>query len=223
MEKALRWVLPIIQAAISAALMFIVIRSGLLPGKYQGMASAIVAVLLLITVLFACAKNGAVRSVGAILSIFMCGMLVFGMVYVNQIMKTLNSIAGSDTEMKCIAVIVEKNNPANSIEDTHGYRFGVFAGTDSEQIDETAQEVKMANGDTDLDREDYDSLVEMAQALIDGEIDAAICNKAYLEILDDVIMDFTSDIRIIYEKEFEIGTQAENDGSDDGNSGRAIP
>lgn len=183
--------------------MFIVIRSGLLPGKYLGMASAVVAVLLLITVLFACAKNGAVRSIGSVLSIFVCGMLVFGMVYMNQVMKTLNSVAGSDTEVKCIAVSVEKNNAANCIEDTHGYRFGVFAGTDSEQIDETAEEVKKANGDADLNREDYDSLVEMAQALIDGEIDAAICNKAYIEILDDVIMNFTSDTRIIYEKEFE--------------------
>ena len=52
--------------------------------------------------------------------------------------------------------------------------------------------------------ENYDSPLEMAQALLDGEIDAAICNKAYMEILDEVIMDFSSKSRIIFEKEFEM-------------------
>ena len=81
--------MPIIQFVITAALMFMLITSGLLPGKYLGIAACAVAAALLITVLFACAKSGAVRTVGNVLAIFVCGMLVFGMVYVNQIMKTL--------------------------------------------------------------------------------------------------------------------------------------
>ena len=116
--------MPIVQAAISAALLFILITSGLLPGKYLGIVAAAVVVALLITVLFACAKNGAVRTIGNVLAIFVCGMLVFGMVYLNQIMKTLNSVAGSDTEVKIIAVFVKADNAAMSIEETQGYRFG---------------------------------------------------------------------------------------------------
>ena len=196
--------MPIVQAAITAALMFILITSGILPGKYLGIVAAAVAAALIITVLFACAKNGAVRTIGNVLAIFVCGMLVFGMVYLNQIMKTLNSVAGSDTEVKIIAVFVKANNAAMSIEETQGYRFGVYDGSDEEQIAETIEDVKQANSDAELISESYGSPLEVAQALLDGEIDAAICNKAYMEILDEVIMDFSSKSRIIFEKEFEM-------------------
>lgn len=207
MERVLRWAMPIVQAAISAALLFILITSGLLPGKYLGIVAAAVVVALLITVLFACTKSGAVRTVGNVLAIFVCGMLVFGIVYLNQIMKTLNSVAGSDTEVKIIAVFVKADNAAMSIEETQGYRFGVYDGSDGEQIAETIEDVKQANSDAELISESYGSPLEMAQALLDGDIDAAICNKAYVEILNEVIVDFSSKSRIIFEKEFEMATE----------------
>ena len=229
MQRVLRWAMPMIQAAITAAMMFILITSGLLPGKYMGIAAAVVAVALLITVLFTCAKNGAVRTVGNVLAIFVCGMLVFGMVYLNQIMKTLNSVAGSGTEVKIITAMVRMDNAASSIEETKGYRFGVYEGSDGEQIAETIEEVKNANADpestdTDLNTEIYTSPIEMAQALLDGEIDAAICNKAYAEILGEVIADFSTDSRIIYEKEFEMataGTSGESGENSEGDSQEA--
>ena len=208
--------MPVVQAAISAALLFILITSGLLPGKYLGIVAAAVVVALLITVLFACTKSGAVRTVGNVLAIFVCGMLVFGMVYLNQIMKTLNSVAGSDTEVKVIAVFVKADNAALSIEETKGYRFGVFEGSDGEQIDETIEEVEQRNGDADLISESYGSPLEMAQALLDGKIDAAICNKAYVEILNEVIVDFSTKSRIIFEKEFEIEKADTSGGSGEG-------
>lgn len=217
MEKVLRWAMPIVQAAITAALMFILITSGILPGRYLGIATAVVAAALLITVLFACAKKRAARTIGNVLAIFVCGMLVFGMVYLNQIIKTLNSVAGSDMEIKVIAVFVKNDNAATSIEETGGYRFGVYEGSDEEQIAETIEEVKRRNGDAELISESYGSPLEMAQALLDGGIDAAICNKAYVEILNEVIVDFSSKARIIYEKEFEMtsaDTSDKTQGSD---------
>ena len=105
MQKVIRWILPAIQAVISAALMVMLVTSGLLPGKYMGIAAGVIVLMLIITVLFASAGNGVVRSIGGVLAIFMCGMLVFGMVYLRQIRKTLDSIAGSDLEVKCIAVL----------------------------------------------------------------------------------------------------------------------
>ena len=216
MEKLIKWILPAIQAVISAALMIMLVTSGLLPGKYMGIAAGVIVLMLIITVLFACAGNGVVRSIGGVLAIFMCGMLVFGMVYLRQIMKTLDSIAGSDSEVKYIAVFVEKNNAANSIEDTGGCRFGVYEGTDTEEIGETLEEVRQANADRELMKEEFASPLEMAQALLGGEIDAAVCNKAYMEILDEVLANFSSDVRVIFEKEFEAAAAEPSDGSGKG-------
>lgn len=220
MDKLKKWIIPTIQAVISAVFVFMIADSGLLPGKYLMIVAAVVAVMLLFIVLLTLVKNGVIRTAGGILSIFICGMLIFGMVYVNQIVMTLKSVAGSDTEVKVIAVAVTNDNAANSIEDTKGYSFGVFEGADGEEIEETIEEVKQLNTDDALISEKYDSLVGMAQALLDGEIDAVICNKAYFEIVDEVIVNFTSDIRIIYEKEFETSTDEVSDGTDDLSDGK---
>ena len=216
MQKVIRWILPAIQAVISAVLMVMLVTSGLLPGKYMGIAAGVIVLMLIITVLFASAGNGVVRSIGGVLAIFMCGMLVFGMVYLRQIMKTLDSIAGSDSEVKCIAVFVDQNNAASGIEDTKGYRFGVYEGTDAEEIGETLEEVRQSGADAEILREEFGSPLEMAQALLGGEIDAAVCNKAYMEILDEVLANFSSDVRIIFEKEFEAATADPSDGSGKG-------
>ena len=47
MERILRWATPIVQAAVSAALLFILITSGILPGKDLGIVEATVAASLL--------------------------------------------------------------------------------------------------------------------------------------------------------------------------------
>lgn len=220
MDKLKKWIIPTIQAVISAVFVFMIAASGLLPGKYLMIVAAVVAVMLLFIVLLTLVKIGVIRTAGGILSIFICGMLIFGIVYVNHIVMTLKSVAGSDTEVKVIAVAVTNDNAANSIEDTKGYSFGVFEGADGEEIEETIEEVKQLNTDDALISEKYDSLVGMAQALLDGEIDAVICNKAYFEIVDEVIVNFTSDIRIIYEKEFETSTDEVSDGTDDLSDGK---
>lgn len=220
MDKLKKWIIPTIQAVISAVFVFMIAASGLLPGKYLMIVAAVVAVMLLFIVLLTLVKIGVIRTAGGILSIFICGMLIFGMVYVNHIVMTLKSVAGSDTEVKVIAVAVTNDNAANSIEDTKGYSFGVFEGAYGEEIEETIEEVKQLNTDDALISEKYDSLVGMAQALLDGEIDAVICNKAYFEIVDEVIVNFTSDIRIIYEKEFETSTDEVSDGTDDLSDGK---
>ena len=112
MQKVIRWILPAIQAVISAALMIMLVTSGLLPGKYMGIAAGVIVLMLIITVLLASAGNGVVRSIGGVLAIFMCGMLVFGMVYLRQIMKTLNSIAGSASEVTAPVLNTAKRSPA---------------------------------------------------------------------------------------------------------------
>jgi hypothetical protein len=74
----------------------------------------------------------------------------------------------------------------------------VYEGTDAEEIGETLEEVRQSGADAEIMREEFGSPLEMAQALLGGEIDAAVCNKAYMEILDEVLANFSSDVRIIF-------------------------
>lgn len=196
------WAMPIIQTVVSAALLFIVISSGLLPGKFLGIAAAVIALLLLITILFARSKSGATRSLGSILAIFMSGMLVFAIVYFQHIMKTLDQIAGADSQIENVAVFVQNSSAAAGIEDTKGFRFGVYGDAEEESIAAVISEIEEATGETPQ-TQSFGSPLALAQGLIDGEVDATICNKAYMDILDEAIPDYESKTKVIYEKEFE--------------------
>ena len=208
MEIVKRWALPAIQAVISIVLLFMVISSGLLPAKYLWIAIAALILLMAVTVLLARSRSGATRSLGSILAIFMSGMLVFSVVYVQHIMKTLDRIAGADTQIESMAVIVAKDNSAQSIEDTSGYKFGLYAGNGREMMSEMIEEVKRSNGDDSIDTKEYDTPLELAQGLLNGEVDAVICNKAYTELLSDAITDYTESTRVIFEKGFESKVEA---------------
>ena len=72
---------------------------------------------------------------------------------------------------------------------------------------------------TELKKQAFDSPMEMAQELLAGNLDAVVCNKAYVDLLDDAIGDYSKLTRIIYEKDFETKIEeesAEASGSGDG-------
>ena len=90
-----------------------------------------VLLLLLITILSSRSDNAAARSLVTILAIAVCLVLAFGADYLHQVMRTLNRVSGSNTEINNILVIVAHGNPAQKIEETSGYTFGVYEGADA--------------------------------------------------------------------------------------------
>ena len=211
MKSYLKWVMPGIQAVVTAVLLYMLISSRLLPSKFMAAALAAALVPLVITGLMALSKNTAVNSAGSILAIFLCGVLMFGVVYVRHILKTLDQIAGADTQIETIAVAVQESNTAQSIDETTGYLFGVYEGANKEYLDAVLEEVREANGDAELKLQYYETPVVMGQDLLDGNLDAVVCNKAYIDLLDDAVGEFSLKTRIILEKEFE--TKIEDDAS----------
>ena len=136
MKNILKWAQPIIQAAISLLLLVLLVSSGFLPMKYLGIAVVLVLLFLLISFLTARSDRIATRSLGAILAILVCIILIVASVFLHQIMDTLKQVAGTETQIDSIVVIVEKSDPAQSIEDTSGYAFGSFEGQDGEYLKE---------------------------------------------------------------------------------------
>ena len=209
MKPYLKWVMPGIQAVVTAVLLFLLVASRLLPGKYMILAVAALLILLAVTGFMAYSKKSAVNTAGSILAIFLSGVLLFGVVYVRHIMKTLDQIAGADTQIETIAVAVQDSNAAQSVGETGGYRFGAYEGANKAFVDEVLEEVKKENGDAELNLQYYETPVMMGQDLLDGNLDAVICNKAYFDLLDDSVGDFTDKTRVILEKEFESKIEAE--------------
>ena len=203
LKNVIKWATPVIQAIISVLLLGLMIISGLLPVKYLGIVSIIVILLLLITILTSRSRSLAARTFGTILAILTCLIFLIGSVYLYQVIRTLNQVSGSNIEISTINVTVADSNPARSIEETSGYTFGVFKGTDGSNIDTTIAEIGAINGDTDIKTEIYDSALHLAQAILDGNVDAGICSQSYAALIEDSIPDYSALTRIIYEKAFE--------------------
>ena len=156
MKPYLKWVMPGIQAVVTAVLLYMLISSRLLPSKYMAVAIAAALVPLVITGLMARSGKTALNTAGS-----MSGVLLFGVVYVRHILKTLDQIAGADTQIETIAVAVQDSNAAQSVEETGGYLFGVYEGANKEYLDEVLEEVKEANGDSELKLQYYETPVVM--------------------------------------------------------------
>ena len=146
LKSYLKWVMPGIQAVVTAVLLYLLVSSRLLPGKYMAIVAAAALVPLVITSLMALSKKSVLNSAGTILAIFISGVLLFGVVYVRHILKTLDQIAGADTQIETIAVAVQDSNVAQEIGDTAGYAFGVYEGADKEHLDLVLEEIKEENG-----------------------------------------------------------------------------
>lgn len=203
MKNLQKWGQPVIQAIVSLFMLFLLVSSGFLPMKYPRIAVVLVLLFLLISFLTARSESIAARSIGAILAVIVCIVLIVAAVFLHQIMSALNRVAGTDTQIDSIVVIVQAGDPAQAIEDTCGYSFGSYEGQDQENLKQTVDEVAVLNGDAVLSAASYESSLELANALLEGEVDAMICNKAYTALLDDAIRDFSTKTRIINEKEFE--------------------
>ena len=93
--------------------------------------------------------------------------------------------------------------------------------------DDGANESAEANANEDLNAslsglhtESFESPAVMAQALLDGEIDACVFNKAYTDMLDEIIEGYSSKTRVIYEMEI-VSAPAEGAGANGISAGEA--
>ena len=205
MKLIIKWILPIIQAVISATLLYLAATGGFLPGTYMALVAGLVAVLLIITFVLTRSSKSAVRILGAVLAILASGVLMTGAFYIHRVLKTLDQVSEEKVQTSTFVVSVKAGNAAQTIEETNGYRFGILSDMDAGLTESICGEIADANGDVNLQTQTFDSPATMAQALLDGEIDACVLNNAYTDILDEIIEDYSTKTRVIYEMEFETG------------------
>ena len=205
MKLIIKWILPIIQAVISATLLYLAATGGFLPGTYMALVAGLVAVLLIITFVLTRSSKSAVRILGAVLAILASGVLMTGAFYIHRVLKTLDQVSEEKVQTSTFVVSVKADNAAQTIEETNGYRFGILSDMDAGLTESICGEIADANGDVNLQTQTFDSPATMTQALLDGEIDACVLNNAYTDILDEIIEDYSTKTRVIYEMEFETG------------------
>ena len=201
----------VVQAVVSIIFLIVVMLLNMLPVNYLALVAAVLFFVWCIAF-----TTQAVRKKrgtgGKIFSLLMTCVLVFGAYNIAQANNMLSLITGGNTRVDKMAVAVLADDSAETIEDTVGYNFGVQFQQGGDNIQTVVNNLQEELG-TDLTLTECDSVQAQAQALINGDVDAIIYNKAYTELMDDAVENFSDSVKIIYE--MDITTELNLSGGND--------
>ena len=187
-----------------------------LPVRYKVMIGVILGLFVLITAITQRWKVPGV--VTKVLGLLLSAVLIIGCVYINITYSALSKLSGATTKTTTINVYVLEESEAESIADLLDGNFGIMGEVDREYTDEAIAEIEEEYSVT-LQLTEYTSIIDLASALYNGEVDAIFLNKSSVGVLTEIdgFGDFESRTRILlsHEKteEIEISTDDEEDSS----------
>ena len=200
--------ITLIQLILAVGLIAVIWNSGLVPTKY--LVAIIIVLLILFGVTFGLqyVKNK-VYIVGIVLSIILSILQAIGIVYMLKADKLLADVGGANYKTDNMIVVVKKDNPASNLMDASMYRFGTQTAVDQENT-----QIMVDNINTSLGREvkieQYGTVQELANALLEGRVDAAIYNQALDGLITDAIEDYSDQVRVLYQYGIETEIEQEN-------------
>ena len=200
--------ITLIQLLIAVGLIAVVWNSGMVPMKY--MIVIIVGLLVLFGVTFGLqfVKNK-LYIVGIVISILLSIIQAAGIVYMLKADKLMADVGGATYKTDNMVVVVKKDNVANSLMDASMYRFGTQTAVDQENT-----QIMVDNINTSLGREvkieQYGTVQELANALLEGRVDAAVYNQALDGLITDAIEDYSEQVRVLYQYGIETEIEQEN-------------
>ncbi len=188
---------------ITACAFFLeVLQLNVLPFKYHLLLIILLLLLFILVVILQRKKKTAIFAI--VLAMLFSLATGFGTYYLHISTKALTNITEPAITTEIVGAYTEPNDRATSIEDLLSYKIGILAKLDRKNTDaaiaEIAEEYK-----TELTLTEYDSIIDLIQALKEHNVDAVLVNRAYLSLLDEVeeLKDFSETLRFIWSHEIE--------------------
>lgn len=202
--------ITLIQLIFAVGLIAVIWNSGLVPTKY--LVAIIVVLLILFGVTFGLqyVKNK-VYIVGIVLSIILSILQAIGIVYMLKADKLMADVGGANYKTDNMIVVVKKDNPASNLMDASMYRFGTQTAVDQENTQTMLDNINKALG-REVKVEQYGTVQELANALLEGRVDVAVYNQALDGLITDSIEDYSEQVRVLYQ--YGIETELEQETAD---------
>ncbi|MDO5521299.1 MAG: LCP family protein [bacterium] len=174
----------------------IVVKSEFLPMKYLYMVGGTFAVLWFITSWIVVFHKKAFRFVlGTILSAILMAGYLGGALYLNKAVSTISNITTDQTgEKAMISTYVLESDDALCLQDAKDYTFGILTSLERENTDHAVEEINKELGST-ISIEEYESLTDLADALLEKKVGAIVLNKSYLELFEEVSSEDGEDLK----------------------------
>lgn len=200
-----------------AALMILLSATQLIPSVYLVLGGILS--LVFCAVVFALTiqpKRGKMIG-GAVLAGILIVISLVADYYVGRTLSAVRAVANAEVERATVTFYTLEDNSAQTLEDLAEGSFGILAQLDRTNTDATLQQVEQQHQLT-LTTVEYANLTQLADALLNGEVDAIVLNEAYLPLYEDTpgYEDFASRLRQLSTQVVEhvVETQTEMDTSD---------
>lgn len=202
--------ITLIQLILAVGLIAVIWNSGLVPTKY--LVAIIIVLLILFGVTFGLqyVKNK-IYIVGIVLSIILSILQAIGIVYMLKADKLMADVGGANYKTDNMIVVVKKDNPASNLMDASMYRFGTQTAVDQKNTQTMLDNINKALG-REVKVEQYGTVQELANALLEGRVDAAVYNQALDDLITDSIEDYSDKVRVLYH--YGIETELEQETAD---------
>lgn len=190
--------ITLIQLLVSVICLVTVWSSGMLPMKYLLCLTGALVILFGATHVLQYPRNKALRYTGMIISLLLTIILAvvsMGMMKTDDVLK---KVGGATYKTDNMVVVVKKDDSAKSIEDAQDYRFGYQMTVDQKNTEKMLKDIESKVG-KDVKTEQYESLTDEANALLNGNVDAAVFNEGYMGLIDDSVEGFTEKVKILYQ------------------------
>lgn len=182
----IKWVGAIITVAI-AVMAIIVAKAAMdikvVPGRYIlfGCGLYVVGALVVLGVtLFS--KRTWFNIISVIIFVLLVIVSVFLYKQITLTRSTLEKNAGIKVETSSISVYVKEEDAAKTISDAKNYTFGILRTLDRENTDETIAKINDEIG-TQISVSEYEEITDLADAMMDGEVQIIILNDSYYNVL----------------------------------------
>ena len=194
-------VITIIVIMLSVVFMGLLAMTKMIPTIYMLIIGIVLAVIAAIIWLLVWHTRYTGRFIGGtVLAVIMIVILAFGGFYINKTRSAISNISGETTEVTQMAVYVKSDDAADSVEATAGYTYGILSSLDRENTDGAVAHLNSKFG-TEVQTKEYAGLTELADGILNGEVNAMLLNSGYLSVYEDMdgYTDFSTKIK-------EVGT-----------------
>lgn len=134
-----------------------------------------------------------------IVALVLAAAMLYGAVALGSVQHAITDVADKSVETDITCVIVNADDPAQSLDDVKDYRFGILEDRDTENTQSLLQQLQEKLGAAEHTA--YASPALLTDALYDDQVGAILLNKGYIPLLEEQegYADFSDRTRILYE------------------------
>jgi LCP family protein required for cell wall assembly len=133
---------------------------------------------------------------GKVVSVIMSVILAISSYAMLSANSLISDVTGADYKIDKMTVVVMANDPAESLNDTVNYKYGIQSVNEREKTDKAITSIE-EQLDATLDIVEFDGIDSQVQALYDGQVQAIIMNEGMRGVVEDEFSEFSTDTKTL--------------------------